>query len=124
MLHEMNENKFVPAFRPRLTPAQWEALRGEASVLTRELATLDWRAHAATATFRRVGELALRQGKPLPPPPVEIFRLQAMRTAAMVNHTMSLQAILGPSNTLNLEAMLANQFARADRLDYLAHNER
>jgi hypothetical protein len=125
MIHEMDENKFAPAFRPKwMTRAQWEALKGEASALTRELAMLDSRAQAVTAAFRRAGELALRQGKPLPPPPIEIFRLQAMRTAAMVNRTLSLQAMLGPSDTLKLEGMLAYQFARGDRLDHFAHGER
>ncbi len=125
MIHGMDEKKSVRAFRPNwMTRAQWEALRSGASVLTRELAMLDSRAHAVTVAFRRSGELALRRGKPLPPPPVEIFRLQAMRTAAMVNRTVSFQAMLGRRNRLSLEAILANQFARADRLEYFAHNDR
>jgi hypothetical protein len=125
MIHGMDEKKFVAAFRLKwLSRVQLDALTGEASALTQELARLDLRAHRVTAEFRRTGRLALWEGKPLPPPPTEICRLQAMRTAAMVNHTLSLQARLGTKETLNLEAMLAYQFTPPANFGYLAHGNR
>jgi hypothetical protein len=123
--HGMDEKKFVAAFRLKwLSRVQLDALTGEASALTQELAWLDLKPHRVTAEFRRTGRLALREDKPLPPPPMEICRLQAMRTAAMVNHALSLQARLGTKETLNLEAMLAYQFTPPANFGYLAHGNR
>jgi hypothetical protein len=125
MIHGMDEKKFVAAFGLKwLSRVQLDALTGEASALTQELARLDLRAHRVTAEFRRTGRLALREGKPLPPPPTEICRLQAMRTAAMVNHAVSLQARLGTKEMLNLEAMLAYQFTPLASFGYLARGDR
>jgi hypothetical protein len=121
MIHGMDEDKFVAAFSLRgLRRSQLDALRDEASALTRELTMLDLRAQRVTAEFRRIGKLALREGKPLPPVPPEICHLQAMRTAAMVNHAVSLQAKLGPRAALNSEAMLAYQFTPSGRFAHLA----
>jgi hypothetical protein len=77
-----------------------------------------------TAEFRTTGALALREGKPLPPTPIEICHLQAMRTAAMVNHVVSLENKLGSKDMLNIEVMLAYQFTPEGRFGDFAPSDR
>jgi hypothetical protein len=111
MVQGMDESGLVAAFRLKwLGQANLAALRDEATTLARELVLLDTRAQKLVAGFRRIGRLALRDGKSLPPAPAEIYRLQALRTAVMVNHAVSLQAKLGRKNMMEIEAMLAYQF--------------
>jgi hypothetical protein len=89
-----------------------QALANEAAALSRELRTLDAEAKSVTESYRRAGTLALREGKPLPPAPVEIGLLQARRTGAMVKHAVNLQARLKSNDAASLEALLAYSFAR------------
>jgi hypothetical protein len=125
MIHGMDKNKFVEAFRLKwLRQAQLNALTGEAAALTKDLAVLDLRAQRVTAEFRRTEALALREGQPLPSTPIEICHLQAMRTAAMVNHVVSLETKLGPKDMLNIEVMLAYQFTPGGRFGNFAPSDR
>jgi hypothetical protein len=47
----------------------------------------------------------------MPPPPAAIQELEAMRTAILVQHMVSLQVALGRQKTGQLEAFLNREFA-------------
>jgi hypothetical protein len=87
-----------------------DALRTEARGLDSSLAEIDGKAKATIAEYRTKAQSALREGKGLPPPPVELRQLQAMRTALLVQHMATLRSTLGPEKSANLDAYLSREF--------------
>ena len=112
MASEMKQEKLTAAFRLEwMSLRERTTLKREASALTRDLALLDTKAKRVTVSFRRAGALASAEGRPLPPVPTEIYRLQAMRTATLVNHAVNLRAMLELKSAITFEGLLASQFA-------------
>jgi hypothetical protein len=87
-----------------------DALRTEARALDSSLAETDGKAKSIIAEYRIKAQNALREGKDLPPAPVELRQLQAMRTALLVQHMVTLRSTLGPEKSANLDAYLSREF--------------
>jgi hypothetical protein len=87
-----------------------DALRTEARALDSSLAETDGKAKSIIAEYRIKAQNALREGKDLPPAPVELRQLQAMRTALLVQHMVTLRSTLGPEKSANLDAYLGREF--------------
>jgi hypothetical protein len=99
-----------PFARAHLENSDLDALRTEARGLDSALAEMDGKAKATIAEYRTKAQSALREGKGLPPPPVELRQLQAMRTALLVQHMVNLQSALGPEKSAALNAYLGREF--------------
>jgi hypothetical protein len=85
-----------PFARAHLENSNLDALRTEARALDSALAENDGKAKAIIAEYQIKAQNALREGKRLPAAPVELHQLQAMRTALLVQHMVTLQSTLGP----------------------------
>jgi hypothetical protein len=99
-----------PFARANLENSDLDALRTEARALDSALAETDGKAKAIIAQYRRKAQNALREGKGLPPLPAELQQLQAVRTAILVQHMVTLQSTLGPEKSSSLDAYLSREF--------------
>ena len=93
-----------------LANSDLDALRTEARTLDSALADNDGKARAIIAEYRAKAQNALRKGQGLPPAPVELRQLQAMRTALLVQHMINVRSALGPEKSANLDAYLRREF--------------
>jgi hypothetical protein len=119
---ETDPYKFAQPFaNARLENSDLEVVRREAKALTKDLAEHDRKLKAAVAIFRQRVQAELQEGKPLPAVPTEIHELQALRTALMVHHMVSLQAQLGPQKTDQLEGYMTHEFAPHVSLQAVTH---
>lgn len=119
---ETDHYKFAHPFaNARLENGDLDVVRKEAKALTSDIAEHDRKLKAAVAAFRQTAQAALQEGKPLPPVPDEIHQLQALRTALIVRHMVSLQAQLGPKKTDQLDGYLTHEFAPHVSLKTLVH---
>ena len=105
-----------PFLSETVSKGDLELLRNSANSLALQLRALDERARAVVSAFRQQATVELEQGKPMPPPPIEIFHLQALRTAVAVQHMVQLQSRLGSKQTMRLEGLLAYTFTRPGSL--------
>jgi hypothetical protein len=94
-----------------LTNADVDTLRNEATALTDELRFQDAQAYAIINAYRAKAIEAAKQGKPLPPVPMEIHQLQQARTALLVQHFVQMQQQLGPAASSRLHRYLTREFA-------------
>ena len=119
---ETDQYKFARPFaNAHLENADLEIVRKEAKALTRDLAEHDRRLKTVVADFRQRSQAAFQEGKPLPPAPIEIHELQAVRTALMVQYMVSLQAQLGREKTAQLDGYITHEFAPHVSLKVLSH---
>lgn len=122
MAGETDPYKFAQAFsRAGLENPDLDILKAEAQALTNDWAALDQRAKPLIGDYRARASAAARQSQPLPQIPIQLYQLQAERTAVSVNHMMTLQAALGVEKTANLEAYLTREVAPHVSLKALAH---
>jgi hypothetical protein len=103
--------KFAEPFqRARLETQDLDAVRKEAKALDADLKKHNQRLKALIAEYRKIAQNNLDHGLAIPPPPAEVHDLEAMRTAIMVQHMVSLQSALGPQKTVQLESFLDREF--------------
>jgi hypothetical protein len=119
---ESDPYKFAQPFqRAQLESNNLDALRKEAKALNSDLAKYDEKAKAVIAEYRRTAQNAAARGLALPPAPPEIYQLQTIRTAILVQHMVSLQSALGPEKTAQLDAYLGREFVPHMSLKPLTH---
>lgn len=103
--------KFAEPFRrAHLETQDLDSVRKEAQSLDSDLKKHHEKLKIVVAKYRKAGQDALDHGLPLPPVPAEIHELEAMRTAILVQHMVSLQSALGPQKTAQLDAYLGREF--------------
>ena len=85
-------------------------MRKEAKALDADLKRHNEKLKAVVALYRRTAQDYVDHTIPLPPVPAEIHELEAMRTAILVQHMVSLQSALGPQKTAQLDAYLEREF--------------
>ncbi len=108
---ESDPYKFAEPFqRAQLQPQDLDALRKEAKALDSELTKHDQKVKAVIAEYRKTAQHAAEHGLALPTAPAEIHELQAMRTAIVVQHMVTLQSALGPRKSKQLDAYLDREF--------------
>ena len=93
-----------------LTIADLDVLRTEATALSADLKIQDLKAAAIVAAFRAKAKEAARRSQPLPEVPPEIPRLQAERTALLVQHFVTVKTRLGPVTSSRLDQYLGREF--------------
>ncbi len=103
--------KFAEPFqRARFETQDLDSVRKEAKALDADLSRHNQKLKAVIAAYRRTAQDYVEHGLPLPPVPAEIHELEAMRTAILVQHMVSLQSALGPQKTAQLDAYLEREF--------------
>jgi hypothetical protein len=108
---ESDPYKFAePLRRAQLEPNDLDALRKEAKALDSELTRHDQKIKAVIAEYRKTAQHAVENGLALPAAPAEIHEFQAMRTAILVQHMVSLRAELGTRKSLRLDTYLDREF--------------
>jgi hypothetical protein len=108
---ESDPYKFaVPFQRARLETQDLDAVRREAKALDIDLKKHDAKLKVVIAEYRRTAQNAIDGGLSFPPLPAEIHQLQAMRTAILVQHMVSLQSALGPQKSAQLDVYLNREF--------------
>jgi hypothetical protein len=113
--------KFAEPFqRARLETQDLDVIRKEAKALDADLKKHNERLKTVIAEYRRIAQNNLEQGSAIPAPPAEVNDLEAMRTAIIVQHMVSLQSALGPQKTVLLESFLAREFVPHISLKQLA----
>lgn len=104
-------HKFAEPFqRAHLESQDLDVLRKEAKALDSDLKKHGDQLKRAVAEYRRTAQDYVDHGLPLPSVPAEIHELEAMRTAILVQHMVSLQSALGPQKTAQLDAYLEREF--------------
>ncbi len=99
----------TPFQRAGLETQDLDAVLKEAKTLDSDLAQHRKKVSAVVAGYRKIAQNR-EQGSALPPAPAEIHELEAMRTAILVQHMISLQSALGPQKSAQLEAYFAHEF--------------
>jgi hypothetical protein len=108
---ESDPYKFAKPFqRAHLETQDLDAVRKEAKALDTDLKKHGDKVKAVVAEYRRTAQKNVGQNSVLPPLPAEIHELEAMRTAILVQHMVSLQSALGPQKSAQLEAYLEREF--------------
>ncbi len=103
--------KFAEPFqRAHLETQDLDSVRKEAKALDAGLRRHGEKLKAVVDSYRRTAQDYVEHGLPLPPVPAEIHELEAMRTAILVQHMVSLQSALGPQKTAQLDAYLEREF--------------
>ena len=105
------ENWPFRAGKPNKTELQ--AVVAVANSLDRQIADVDQRASRVTLSFRNRANVQLRRNKSMPDAPLQIYTLEALRTAIQVQHMKALQSAIGPQGTARLEAFLGYEFTPA-----------
>jgi hypothetical protein len=99
-----------PFQRAQLESNDLDAVRKEAKALDTDLKKHDNKVKAVIAEYRKTAQHAVENGLALPAAPAEIHEFQAMRTAILVQHMVSLRAELGTRKSLRLDAYLDREF--------------
>ena len=104
-----------------LENADFDLIRRESKSLDSDLKRQDGKAKLIIDAYRQQAQAALQAGKPLPPTPPELYQLQAVRSAILVHHMMTLQMALGPDKTAHMDAYLKHAIMPHISLKPLQH---
>ena len=103
--------KFAEPFqRARIETQDLDAVRKEAKSLDADFKKHGDKLKRVVAEYRRTAQDYVDHGLALPSVPAEIHELEAMRTAILVQHMVSVQSSLGPQKTAQLDAYLEREF--------------
>lgn len=116
-----NPYKFAEPFgRANLQHGQLDALRDAAHRLDADLLKHQARAQLIIDRYRREANKDLAEGKPLPPAPPEIRRLERERTALLIQSYVAVRSALGPEASAQLDKYVDYEFAPHIKLRHIA----
>jgi hypothetical protein len=116
-----NPYKFAEPFsRANLQHEQLDALRDAAHRLDTDLLKHQARAQLIIDRYRREANKDLAEGKPLPPAPPEIRRLERERTALLIQNYVAVRSVLGPEASAQLDKYVEYEFAPHIKLRHIA----